>query len=103
MPIDNAQLTEFCNSDLRQLADILASAVTRGIDATATYYARNLGTIIDQGPASELIVDGSETDGRTRVAGGDVYNFVTLLADFDTFMNQGRRDVLAKWKVNANR
>ena len=101
--INNPQLTEFCNADLRQIADNLVRIVSRGEDANATYLARNLGTVINDAGSVNLITDGSEVDGRTRVAGGDVFTFITLLTDFNTFMTQGRRDVLAKWKVNGDR
>lgn len=56
--------------------------------AVGEYNQRDLGTIINAGGASELIADGSQTDGRTRVAGGDVFNEVTLMQDFLTFMTQ---------------
>jgi hypothetical protein len=69
--INDPQLTEFCNADLRQIADVMVRLDSRTFDANATYVARNLGTVIDTGGSSNLITDGSATDGRTRVAGGD--------------------------------
>jgi hypothetical protein len=35
--------------------------------------------------------------------GGDVFNLVTLINDFQTFMTSGRVDVLYKWQVNGHR
>ena len=101
--LNNPQLVEFCNSDLRQVADALVRLDSRTSDAAATYLARNLGTVINDGGSTELIADGSATDGRTRCAGGDVFNLVTLMADLQTFLTQGRKDVLAKWKVQGDR
>lgn len=101
--INNPQLADFCNADGRTIADRMVQVLNRSIAASATYNARSLGTIIEAGGAGNLITDQSEQDGRTRVTGGDVYNLVTLLADFTAFMTQGRRDVLAKWKVNGDR
>ena len=101
--LNNAQLIEFCNSDLRQIADKLVQLDTRTDAAGATYLARDLGTVINAGGSTELITDGSTTDGRTRCAGVDVFNLVTLMTDFQAFMTQGRKDVLAKWKVNGSR
>lgn len=101
--INNPQLREFCNADLRQVADLLVQIDARSSDSIETYNARNLGGVIDAAGAGNLITDGSETDGRTRVVGGDVYNMVTLLQDFQTWLTQGRKDVLSKWKVNGDR
>ena len=101
--LSNPQLVEFSNSDLRQIADLMVRIDTRTSAANATYLARDLSTIINDGGSTELIADGSATDGRTRCTGDDVFNLVTLMTDFQTFMTQGRRDVLAKWKVNGDR
>ena len=99
----NPQVIEFANVDGRQIADALARLITRTADAKATYLARDLATPIEATGAGNLIADGSASDGRTRVTGGDIYNLVTLMTDFQTFMTQGRRDVIAKWKVNGDR
>lgn len=101
--INNPQLREFCNADLRQVADLMVQIDARTADSIETYNARNLGTVINDAGAENLITDGSETDGRTRVVGGDVFNLVTLLQDFQAFLTQGRKDVLAKWKVEGDR
>ena len=101
MALDNPQLTEFCNSELRQIADKIVALKIRADSATAEYAARNLGTVIDSGGSSNPVLDGSAIDGRTIATGGDVYNMVTLLSDFKTFLTQGRVDVLYKWQVNG--
>jgi hypothetical protein len=101
--LDNPQLIEFCNADLRVAADRMRQLLTRTEAANATYLARNLGTIINDGGSSNPVLDGSATDGRTVCTGGDVFNFITLLNDFNSFMTQGRREVLAKWQVNGDR
>ena len=103
MALDQPQLIEFTNVDLRQIADSLTRLITRVESANATYLARNLGTVINDNGASNPVLDGSATDGRTICVGGDVYNFITLLTDFSAFMNSERRDVIAKWNVNGDR
>lgn len=97
----NPQLVEFANSDLRGLADKLAALDALLAPIVATYNARNLGTIINDGGAGELIADGSQSDGRTRVVGGDVFNLITLIQDLQTFITSGRRDVIFKWQVHG--
>ena len=100
--IADPQLTKFCNERLRTLGDALAAlAFTKAPAAVAQYNSEDLGTIITNAGADSLITDGSETDGRPRCTGGDVFNMVTLLQDFNTFMTQGRKDVLMKWNVNG--
>lgn len=103
MPLDNAQLKEFCNQDLRQIADAFVRLKTRVEAANEVYAARNLGTIINDGGSTNIILDGSETDGRTIATGGDVYNFVTMLQDFEVFLTDSRMDVVFKWNVNGGR
>lgn len=100
--IANPQLKKFCNERLRTLGDSLASlAFTKVPAAVAQYNAEDLGTIINNAGSSNLITDDSEGDGRPRCTGGDVFNMVTLLQDLNTFMTQGRKDVLMKWQVNG--
>lgn len=99
--LSNPQLVHFCNEDVRQLADRLAALDVALTPFLETYNARDLGTIIEAGGAGNLIDDGSEQDGRTRVVGGDVYNFVTLIQDLQTFITTGRRDVIYRWQVNG--
>jgi hypothetical protein len=103
MALDNTQLVEFCNDELRQIADRFVTLNIRVDAAYAEYLARNLGTIINDGGSTNPVLDRSETDGRTIATGGDVYNLITLMQDFQTFMTQGRVDVLYKWQVNGNR
>lgn len=100
--IDNAQLTNFCNEVLRPLADTLARIDSRLPGQIGVYNARNLGTVINDAGAGNNIADGSETDGRTRRTGGDVFNLVTLMQDLQEFFDEpGRRDVITGWQVNA--
>jgi len=101
MALDNPQLVDFCNDELRQIADRFVQLNIRVDSAVAEYNAKNLGTIITDGGSSNPVLDGSAQDGRTIATGGDVWNLVTLLQDFQTFMTQGRVDVLYKWQVNG--
>ena len=103
MPIQNAQLSDFCNAELRQIADQLQRLKIRTAAATAIYYARNLGNVIDSAGPSNAVDDGADLDGRTIVTGGDVYNVVGLLNDLTTFLNSDRQQVIAKWNVNGHK
>lgn len=101
--INDPQLSAFCNDSLRVIADRLAAIDKDLAGINEEYQAKNLGTVIDVAGSTNLITDGSQTDGRTRVAGGDVYNLMTMLTDLQTFLTPGRRDVLAKWQVESYR
>ncbi len=104
MALDAPQLTEFCNDELRQVADRIKALDLRSAAAVAEYNARNLGTVINDGGSSGPVLDGSASDGRTICTGGDVFNFVTLLQDLQTFFAaSGRRDVISKWNVNGHK
>lgn len=101
MALDSPQLIAFCNEDLRIIADRLVAIDVRLAPIIAEYNAKNLGTVINDGGSSGPVLDGSAVDGRTIVTGGDVFNLVTLLIDLQTFLTQGRKDVLYKWQVNG--
>jgi hypothetical protein len=103
MALDNPQLVEFCNDELRQIADRFVALQIRVDHAYQEYLARELGTVINDGGSTNPVLDGSATDGRTIATGGDVYNLVTMFQDFQTFMTSGRVEVLYKWQVNGNR
>lgn len=101
--ITNPQVVDYCNNVLRPLSDKLEAEILKIPAFVATYNARDLGTIINDAGASNFIGDGSATDGRTRVTGGDVFNLVTLMNDLITFYTSGRKDVVAKWNVNGDK
>ena len=104
MALDNPQLVEFCNDELRQLGDMLTRLDLRANAVNAEYLARDLGTIINAGGSSNPVLDGSATDGRTICTGGDVFNLITLVQALQTFFaSPGRRDVIAKWNVNGHK
>jgi len=104
MALDSTQLVEFCNDELRQLGDRLKALDIRTAAAVAEYNARDLGTVINAGGSSGPVLDGSASDGRTIVTGGDVFNLITMLQEVQTFFAvSGRRDVIAKWNVNGHK
>jgi len=104
MALDSPQLTDFANDELRQIGDLLTRLDLRSQAAITEYNARDLGTVINAGGSSGPVLDGSATDGRTICTGGDVFNFITLLQNLQTFLDDpGRRDVIAKWNVNGHK
>lgn len=100
--IASPQVVDFANNSMRTLANDLTKTEATLTVIKDTYDARNLGTIISDAGAGNLIADGSALDGRTRRTGGDVFNMVTFIDDFNAFLDQnGRRELLHGWQVNA--
>ena len=101
MALDSPQLTSFCNQNLRKIGNKLNELNILMDEAISIYNARNLGTVITDGGPGEVIQDGSAQDGRTLCVGGDVWNLLTLMQNYKAdFMNDGRKDVISKWKTN---
>ena len=98
MPIDNPQAVRFCNEQVRILADTLLAAVRTAEAVREYYYAHpELGTLFYQN-LSELVEDGSATDGRPRMTGNDVLALITradeLSADYRANSNDKLNTVL---------
>jgi hypothetical protein len=104
--IDDPQVVRFGNEAARPISDILNGAYWEALQVLQDYNVGQIGSLINDAGAGELIADGSATDGRTRITGGDIYNLVTALQAFQAFMEGGavsaadRRDVIAKPHVN---
>jgi hypothetical protein len=105
--ITDPQVVVFANNRIRPLADKLYSAYYAAKSVNQDYNAGDIGTQINTAGSGNLIADGSEVDGRTRITGGDIYNMITLLQAFIAFVEGGnvtaaaRLDVLSKPHVNT--
>lgn len=104
MPIDNPQAVRFCNEQVRILADTLLSAYRTAQAVREFYYAHpDLGDLFYNN-SSELVEDGSATDGRPRMTGNDVLALITradeLVADYQATSNAKLNTVL-KAAVNG--
>lgn len=99
--INNPQLTSFCNERLRPFADRVAALDAEIPAILSTYIARSLETLITKTPA-DLIADGSDVDGRTRVIGDDVFKIIAFMNDFKAILDKlGARDIVFKWQVHG--
>ncbi len=100
--ITNPQIIAFSNEELRPVADLLFQAYYKAQELEQNYVAGNIGSLINDAGAGNLLADGSQVDGRTRITGGDIYNFITLVQDFLSFVESpGRLDVISKPHVNG--
>lgn len=105
--IANTQVIKFCNEEVRPLADRLYQAYYESKEVLADYTAGDIGTKINDGGASNFIGDSSDMDGRTRITGGDVYNFITALQQFVAYVEgtavttADRTTVITKPHVNG--
>ena len=102
---DNPQVVAFVNDKTRRAADRIISAIRTLRQHVADYSADGIGPLVvgDQTLLNELIADGSQTDGRTRLLGYDVDNFndkcIALLAYIDG--QAGMEAALTKPSVNT--
>lgn len=100
--ITDPQVVAFANEKIRRGGNLGYSFYQYAKQTIQLYNAGNIGSKIDAAGDSNLITDGSQTDGRTRLTGGDIYNFITLLTAYVAFVENGavaqadRTGVLAK-------
>ena len=81
--ITDPEAVRFCNEKVRVAADKLAQAYHFAKQVTQEWTANNLGETIAY-DNSDLVVDGSETDGRHPISGVDVNNLITRLNELQT-------------------
>lgn len=86
MEITDAQVIRFSNERVRTIADSLYSTYFRCKSIIDDYNAADIGTKINDGGAGNLVADGSDIDGRTRITGGDIYNLVTAIQQFINYV-----------------
>lgn len=106
MAITNPQVIAFSNSRVRPICDEMYSLYYHAKSLIADYNAGNIGTLIDSAGSGDSLTDGSETDGRTVITGGDIYNVITWAQQLVNFVeNQAvttadRLTVIGKPHVN---
>lgn len=104
--ITNPQVVTFANTRIRPIADKLYSTYYHAKSVLGDYNVGDIGSKIDSAGAGNLISDGSEIDGRTRISGGDIYNIITALQEFIDYVEGGtvttaeRIDIIAKPHVS---
>jgi hypothetical protein len=84
----NPQIVAFSNTRVRPLADELFKAYNLITAFVAEYNAQGIGALITAAGASQIIADGSLTDGRSRITGGDIFLLKTYADDLKFMMEQ---------------
>jgi len=102
MPNTNPQAILIANTKIRPLADLLAKLYNRIKSAQIEFTAEDWGTLFPND--SEIIVDGSATDGRTPITNAEVRTFmltdaVAVLTPLEASSNAGRNRV---FKIAVN-
>lgn len=91
----NPEAIRFANTRLRVVADMLAQAYYASKAAQAEWYANNLGALF---PSGDVVIDGSETDGRHPIDGNDAANLITraseLVTDYEASSNAKLNTIL---------
>lgn len=102
--IVNPQVAKFTNERVRPTADRLYGLYYELKSAHYEYFNQGIGGLINTGGAGNLITDGSQTDGRARIAGGQVYTWVAILeAVIAALEASGNLDALSGIQVNGLR
>lgn len=100
--ITNPQAVRFANEEIRPLADAYANLYFTAKRVAAEWSAQNIGALIPN--TADVIIDGSETDGRAQITGAKVNGLVTavaaLVADLEANTN-AKRDILLQIAVNV--
>ncbi len=102
MPNSNPQAIQVANGRIRPLADRFAQLYSELKAAQISYTAEGWGALFPND--SEVIVDGSATDGRTPITNADVRSF--MLTDATAFLtaleanSNATRDRVHKIGVN---
>jgi len=96
--ITNPEAVKFSNEKIRVAADKLAQAYYFAKVVQQEWFANNMGSLITNN-ALDIIIDGSETDGRHVISGADATNVITrigeLITDLEEFSNAKLNTVLA--------
>jgi len=105
MAITNAQAVRFCNDKVRALADAAARYYYLADRFANEWSATNMGDLIPNDP-NEVVNDGSDIDGRSRITGRDVNNLKghadLMVADLKA-NNNLKLNILHRIEVNGSR
>jgi hypothetical protein len=85
--ITNPQAVKFANEKCRVFAEALLTAIQTARSFDTTYAAQDGDTLFPN--TSDLIADGSQTDGRPRLAANIVRALRTVAQDIVTWGTQG--------------
>ncbi len=85
--INDPQLARFCNEKIRPLANALWESYFRSDALVEDYDVVGIDTILGKAADEDLVADGSESDGRTRISAQDVRNMHKLLDEFKNFLD----------------
>lgn len=83
--LDNPQVTRFCNEGLRVAADKFGDAYYAAKALCESFDATNMAALLGaDSQFSNLIVDGSATDGRPQISAGGVALTITNIKSLIT-------------------
>jgi len=101
MPITNQLVIVYNNESIRPLAEKMRS-LDAEIDAALVTYNIQISAAISGNVDGDIIEDGREGDGVSRMTKSDLTNFVTQLQAYQTQLNlAGVADVISKPTVRV--
>lgn len=105
--ITNPQIISFANDQIRPLADKVHKAYHVAKDVLTNYNTAGIGALVSAAGSSNLVGDGSAVDGRTRISGDDILNFITAMTALVAYVEGGavgtldRQSVITKPHVSS--
>lgn len=84
--ITDPQVIKFCNEKIRPLADLVYSSYYKSLSLTSDYENGKINELLSIWGSEDLVADGSETDGRTRLSRQDLEYEYKILFDFIAYL-----------------
>ena len=99
--ITEPDVIDYVNRVIRPIADRMIG-LNATIDIEASTWFATVSPALSGAAGADVVMDGSELDGRTQLTKDDVVSFVTQMLAFQTQLDGGGVfDVINKPKVNV--
>lgn len=85
----DAQVIKFANERIRTTANKLRDVYWEAKKVLDEYNNTGINAKVVAAGQAQLLADGSVSDGRSRITGDDLFNFVTALQQFVLYVENG--------------
>jgi len=105
--ITDPQIVKFCNEKIRPLADSVYSSYYKSLSLVSDYVSGDIAGNLQKWASDDLVADGSEVDGRTRLTRQDLEYEYKILFDFIAFLEAevtsgvSRLSIISKSHINS--
>lgn len=85
----DAQVIKFANERIRTTASKLRDVYWESKRVLEEYNNTGINAKVTAAGSTQVLSDGSQIDGRSRITGDDLFNFVTALQQFVLYVENG--------------